>query len=104
MSWFFLSLAIAFEVFATLSLRLLALGRRRWLPVVIGGYVISFSMLSLTLRFGMPLGVAYGIWTATGVGLIALAGRVLFAERLSRTTMIGLACIGAGVLLVELGH
>lgn len=36
------------------------------------------SSISLALRLGMPVGVAYGIWSACGVALVALAARVLF--------------------------
>lgn len=103
MSWLFLGLAIIFEVAATLSLRMVATGHRRFMPVVLGGYVAAYAMLSLVLRAGMPLGVAYGIWTAVGVALIALAGRVIFAERLGRLAVVGLVCITLGVLLVEVG-
>ncbi|MBR7503027.1 hypothetical protein KCW65_23395, partial [Mycobacterium tuberculosis] len=54
-------------------------------------------------RTGFPLGVAYGIWAATGVALTALAGRVLFRERLTRVMIAGIALIIVGVLLIEVG-
>lgn len=104
MTWLYLGLAIVFEVAATLSLRLVADGRYRWVASTVIGYLTSFTMLSMTLRTGMPLGVAYGIWTAVGVGLIAIAGRVIFKEPISRLMAIGLACIALGVLLVEMGR
>ncbi len=103
MSWLFLGLAIVFEVAATLSLRMVATGHRRFMPVVLGGYVAAYAMLSLVLRAGMPLGVAYGIWTAVGVALIAVAGWLLFGERLGRLAVVGIACIAVGVLLVDFG-
>ena len=33
------------------------------------GYLAAFAFLSLTLSAGMGLGVAYGIWAASGVAL-----------------------------------
>ena len=51
----------------------------------------------------MPLGVAYGIWTAAGVALAAVASRILFHEPLSPLMGAGIAMIGTGVVLVELG-
>jgi small multidrug resistance pump len=71
--------------------------------VVVPGYVISFVLLSLALREGMGIGVAYGIWTAVGVALTALLSRSLFAEPLTRTMLVGLALIVAGVVLLEAG-
>ncbi len=104
LAWGLLLAAILLEVAATICLRVAALGGSKWwYAAVVSGYIVSFGLLSLTLRTGFPLGVAYGIWAATGVALTALAGRVLFSERLTRTTMAGIGLIIVGVLLVELG-
>ncbi|WP_432509849.1 DMT family transporter [Kineococcus sp. SYSU DK001] len=104
MSWVFLAGAIAFEVAATAVLRVSDGGRRRRLvPVVGAGYLVSFGFLALTLRAGMPVGVAYGVWSAVGIALTALLARAVFGDRLTRTMLLGIALIAAGVLLVELG-
>jgi small multidrug resistance pump len=50
----------------------------------------------------MPVGVAYGVWSACGVALVALLGRVLFAEPLTWVMGLGIAFIIAGVLTIEL--
>ncbi|HIW28942.1 MAG TPA: QacE family quaternary ammonium compound efflux SMR transporter [Candidatus Luteococcus avicola] len=103
MTWLLLSSAIVTEVAATLCLRMVALGRR-WFYVPVGaGYVLAFTFLSLALREGLPLGVAYGIWSAVGVALTAIATRVLFQEPLTRLMAFGIALIMLGVLLIELG-
>lgn len=52
---------------------------------------------------GMPLGIAYGLWGATGVALTAIASAVIFNEALTGTMLAGIALIIAGVLTVELG-
>ena len=98
-----LAVAVLAEVAGTLSLRMAALGRPRWYVAVVVGYVIAFGMLSVTLAAGIPLGIAYGIWSATGVALTALLGRVLFRDPLNGVMLGGLGLIMAGVLLVELG-
>lgn len=103
MAWAFLVGAILVEVGATLSLRVAATGRRRWyLPVGVG-YAVAFGLLSLALREGMPLGLAYGIWTACGVALTAVAARLLFGDPLGLRMVVGIVTIAAGVLLVQLG-
>ena len=106
LAWVALAIAIVVEVGATLSLRMATHGerpRRLWHAPVVVGYVAAFSLLSTSLALGMPLGVAYGIWTATGVALTAVLSRVLFREPLTLTMAAGIALIGAGVVLVELG-
>lgn len=104
MSWLFLSLAIAFEVAGTMSLKVAAAGRK-WLYLFVGaGYVISYVFLAQTLAHGMPLGVAYGIWTASGVAATAILGRLIFKEAFTWVMGLGVVLIMAGVLLVELGQ
>lgn len=103
MSWVFLSLAIIAEVASTMTLRLVAHGRRALVPVVIVGYVVAFVLISLALSAGMPLGVAYGVWVAAGVALTALLSAAVFGERLTWLMGVGIVLIGAGVLLIELG-
>ncbi len=51
----------------------------------------------------MALGVAYGIWAASGVALTAILARVIFHEPLTRTMALGILLIAVGVLTVELG-
>ncbi|MEE1618483.1 DMT family transporter [Brachybacterium sp. J153] len=103
MSWLLLSGAILTEVAATLSLRMAATGRRRWYAPVVLGYVLAFALLSGALAAGMPLGVAYGVWTAVGIIATALLSRILFREALTPVMLGGMGLIVAGVLLVELG-
>jgi len=89
------------DVWATLSLRAAASGRRAWYVVVVSGYVVSFVLLARALAEGMGIGVAYGIWTAVGVALTAVLSKVLFGEPLTRMMVGGIALIIAGVLLLE---
>lgn len=103
LAWALVSGAVIFEVCATLSLRMAVRSSRRWYLVVVVGYVIAFSLLSGALSAGMPLGVAYGVWTAAGVALTALLGKVLFKEPFTWVMGLGVALIIGGVLLVELG-
>lgn len=105
MAWLLLALAITAEVLGTLFLRA-SEGLTRVVPTVVSGlgYVAAFSLLSQVLRLGMPLGIAYGIWAASGVALVALASRVVFGETLGPMSVAGIVLIMGGVLLVELGH
>ncbi|WP_027464811.1 DMT family transporter [Curtobacterium sp. UNCCL17] len=104
MGWVLLAIAIVTEVGATISLKLATDGKRVWYGAVVAGYLIAFSLLAVALTLGLPIGVAYGIWAATGVALTAILGRVLFREPLTALMLGGIALIIVGVLLVELGH
>ena len=103
-AWPPLLIAIALEVTATLSLRAAeGFTYPFWLIPVVIGYSGSLWLLSVVLDRGMPVGVAYGIWSAIGVVLTAVMGTVLFGELLGTVQIIGIGAIVVGVLLVELG-
>ncbi|WP_030989184.1 DMT family transporter [Streptomyces sp. NRRL S-1813] len=105
MTWIFLAGAILSEVAATLSLRMAAQAenKRKWFVGLGAGYLAAFVLLTLALDGGLALGVAYGIWAASGVALTALASRILFKEPLTKVMSLGIALIVAGVLTIELG-
>ena len=44
----------------------------------------------------MPVGIAYGVWSACGVALVALIARVWFKEPLTPLMLAGIALIIAG--------
>jgi small multidrug resistance pump len=100
--WLLLAGAIVTEVSGSLALKA-ALALPLLYAVVIVGYVSAFFLLSRTLRAGIPLGVAYGIWGATGVALTAIMSGLLFNEPISLLMSVGIAVVMGGVLLVELG-
>ncbi|MCW1804900.1 DMT family transporter [Brachybacterium squillarum] len=103
MSALLLAGAILAEVAGTLTLRVAATGRRVLYAVVGVAYLLAFGLLSAALAHGLPLGVAYGVWTAAGIVLTALASRLLFGEALNRVMAFGMGLIVLGVLLIELG-
>lgn len=94
--------AILVEVAATLALKG-ALQHPALYAVVVVGYIGAFVCLSLVLRAGMGLGVAYGIWGACGVVLTAVFSMILFDEPLTLIMGAGIVLVIGGVLCVELG-
>ncbi|GAA1534442.1 small multidrug resistance pump [Brevibacterium sandarakinum] len=101
--WFFLSGAIIAEVTGTLALKG-ALDSPALYFLVALSYAAAFVFLSLTLRVGMPLGIAYGIWGAAGVALTAVCSLIIFAEPLTPVMITGIVFVMAGVILVEAGN
>jgi small multidrug resistance pump len=101
--WLALAGAIIVEVFATLSLRASDGFRKKvWIAPVVAGYLVCFYLLWVSLSLGMPVGIAYGVWTACGVSLVAVIARYLFAEPLTWVMMAGIGLIVAGVLTIEM--
>jgi len=103
MSWLLLTGAIISEVVGTLLMRLSEGFRiKRWIPLVVIAYMMAFTLLALALARGMPVGIAYGIWAASGVALTAVAARLLFRDPLTLLMSLGILVIAGGVLLIEL--
>jgi small multidrug resistance pump len=100
--WALLAAAIASEVAATLSLRA-SQDHSAWLILVIGGYLAAFALLTMVLRAGIPVSVAYGIWGAMGTACTAVLAAVIFGDAFTWPIVIGIALIIGGVLLIELG-
>ncbi len=105
MKWLFLIAAIILEVTATLSLRASeGFTKLGYTVLVAVGYLGAFIALSLVLRRGLPIGIAYGIWAAAGVALVAILGKLIFDDPLTPLMGAGIVLIIGGVLLVELGN
>ncbi|MFI6779003.1 DMT family transporter [Nocardia sp. NPDC050412] len=104
MTLLLLALAIASEITATVSLKI-SDGFTKLVPaiIVVLGYSAAFFFLSQALKRGMPIGVAYGIWSAVGVAAIAVIGVLFLDERLSLIQVGGIALVILGVLALELG-
>ena len=100
--WLFLVGAISTEVAATLSLKAGMLNPLFYIVVAVG-YAAAFVFLSKALKLGMALGVAYGIWGASGIALTAILSNVIFGEPLTTVMVFGIIVIIIGVLMIELG-
>lgn len=100
MPWLLLAAAIATEVVATLALRATA-GAFRPGPValVVTGYLISFVLLAHALRT-LNVGMVYAIWSGVGTAGTAVAGALIFGERLNAPAIAGIVIIVAGVAVL----
>ncbi|WP_224387661.1 multidrug efflux SMR transporter [Pseudonocardia sp. ICBG1293] len=104
MPYLLLAGAIVLEVLATINLRL-SEGFSRLAPsvLVVVGYLGAFGLLSQVLKAGVPVGLAYGIWAAAGVALVAIVGAVFLGDTQTPVQYGGIALVIAGVLALELG-
>lgn len=101
MQWVYLGIAIVAEVIATSALKAAEGFTRLWPSlIVVIGYGIAFLFLSLTLRT-MPIGIAYAVWSGTGVALITLIAWLFFGQALDGAALLGLGLIVAGVVVLN---
>jgi small multidrug resistance pump len=93
-----LTLAIAVEVGATISLRY-SDGFTKLVPsiLVVVGYATSFYLLSIILR-DLSVGTTYAIWAGAGTAAIAVIGIVVLGEPATALKLVSIALIVAGVI------
>ncbi|UYQ61254.1 DMT family transporter [Streptomyces peucetius] len=95
--------AIISEVIATLSLRA-SHGLTRLGPtaLVVVGYGAAFLMLAQALKT-LNVGPVYAIWSGVGTVGAFLGGVVLFDEPVRPATLIGIALVIVGVVVMYVG-
>lgn len=103
MAWVLLGIAIAAEIFGTLSLKA-SDGLSKLLPSlgVLLGYGAAFTLMAMALK-KLDVGITYAIWSGVGIIGAAIGGVVFFGQHLSRMTIFGMAIIIAGVVIMNLG-
>ena len=104
MAWLFLVGTVAAEILGALAARF-SNGFTAPVPTffVVVGVVGAYYLLSLTLRSGMPMGVAYGLWTALGVAGMAVVGVAFLGEGFTGAQVAGLVCVVVGVAALQMG-
>jgi small multidrug resistance pump len=100
-NFFFLGIAIIFEIIATSALKK-SEQFTQLIPsiVTIVGYFAAFYFLSFAIRT-IPVGIAYAIWSGVGIVLITIIGAVFFKQIPDLPAIIGLALIMIGVVIIN---
>jgi len=100
-NFFFLGIAIIFEIIATSALKK-SEEFTKLLPSIITviGYCGAFYCLSFAIRT-IPVGIAYAIWSGVGIVLITFIGAVFFKQIPDLPAIIGLALILIGVVVIN---
>lgn len=102
-AYLFLLAAITAEVFATSMMKSTDGFTKLWPTVIcLSGYAVSFAALSQAVK-GVPVGVAYAVWSGLGTAAIVAIGAAFLGEPLTVPKVAGVALIVAGVVIVNLG-
>jgi small multidrug resistance pump len=103
MAWVLLSIAIAAEILGTLSLKASDGLSKLWPSLgVLFGYATAFTLMAISLK-KLDVGITYAIWSGVGIIGAAIGGVIFFDQHLSRMTIIGMAIIIVGVVVMNLG-
>lgn len=100
-SYTFLICAILAEALGTTTLKLSEQFTKP-VPAIVTvlAYATAFCLLSLSLKT-IPVGIAYAIWAAVGIVLIAIIGAIAFKQIPDLPALIGLVLIIAGVIIIN---
>ncbi|WP_099088118.1 DMT family transporter [Weissella cibaria] len=103
MAYVYLAIAIIGELIGTNLLRY-SDGFTKLVPTVssLTAYVIAFCFLAQGLKLGLPVNIAYAIWSGLGIVLISLVMVVIFHQSINWPTIVGLVLIVIGVVIVNL--
>ncbi len=102
--WAYLLASILFEVLGTSFLKLTFQPERTVLgygALVVGFYVISFTLLGLSMRH-LDLSVVYAIWAGLGVSLVAIIGVVFFGDQITILRLVSIGLIVVGIIGLNL--
>ena len=100
--WLSLFVGILSEVAGTTGMRALAFDHPLLSQLSAAvGIVIAYFCVSRSVE-RIPMGVAYAIWSGVGTGGISLMSFLLFAEPMPPLKIFGLACIIAGMIVIDL--
>ncbi|MCT6795185.1 EmrE family multidrug efflux SMR transporter [Klebsiella pneumoniae subsp. pneumoniae] len=94
--------AIVAEVIGTTLMKYSEGFTRLWPSVAtIVCYSAAFYLLAQTLS-NIPTGIAYAIWSGTGIVLISLVGWLVSGQKLDFPAIAGIFLICAGVLVINI--
>lgn len=102
MVYFALAAAIAAEVGGTFLLKFTEGFTKLWPSVAsLALYVVALGLMAQIIKV-LPVGLTYAIWAGMGtVGIVAV-GALFLHEKLDLLTIIGLALVIAGVIILNL--
>lgn len=102
MRYFYLLIAVVFEVVGTSALQS-SQQFTRLVPsiVVLIGFTGALYFLTLTLKY-MPLGIVYAIWSGFGIVLITAISFFWFRQPVDLPAIMGLTLIIAGIVIINL--
>lgn len=102
-AWLMLAISVFAEVLGNLALRHAEGFSRPWPSIAVAlCYGGAIWLMSLAIQH-LEMSLAYAIWAGAGTALTALAGMLWLDDAWSALRLVGVACIVAGVVMLNLG-
>ena len=103
-AYILLMVSILLEITATGSLKATE-GFTRWIPSFISVIAISACMflMSHVMKI-LPVGITYATWSGVGIVALTLIGIFKYKQFPNLTTILGLALIVVGVIIVNVNN
>ena len=102
--YFYLSLAILFEIAATSLLKLSqGFSKLFFGCLALMFYGFCFFFLSLSLK-GMKLNLVYAIWSGVGLVGTTVLSILLFHEKVTFASLLGIALVIVGLVILNLSQ
>jgi small multidrug resistance pump len=102
MHWWWLAVAVVFEVIGTVALREVdGLSKPLPLALVVLGYGMAFYCLTHILKV-IPVGITYAIWSGAGSALVVLVSWFWLKQKLDAGAIAGIGMIVGGVVVMRL--
>lgn len=100
-AWFFLMIAIVFEVLGTSFLKM----ENQILGYIFMTLFIAFSYFFMAKAIKkIQIGIAYAVWELLGIILILLVSFVVFKESLTLTQILGIILSIVGIIMINMGE
>jgi small multidrug resistance pump len=107
MIYFYLALAVVFEVAWAIAMKM-SDGFSKLVPTIVMLICYQLSLIFLVfVTKKLDVGIAYAIWACTGVSIIAVIGILYFKEPMTMIKAGSLALIVAGIVGLQIsggGH
>ncbi len=101
--WLVLAVAVVTEILWALSLKLIQQQPGQWWPIAASVCLtaVNMTLLSFAMR-GIPVGVAYAVWTGLGAVGVAIFGAMCFGDNLNTGQIASMALVIIGVVGMKL--
>ncbi|MEA5376653.1 MULTISPECIES: DMT family transporter [Vibrio harveyi group] len=102
LAWLLVSMAIAAEIIAALSLRF-SQGFTKPLPTVValGAFGSAFYLISLALMT-LPVSTVYPVWAGGGTAGVALLGVLVLREKANVEKGLGIVLVVTGIVTLNI--
>lgn len=102
-AWLLIAVSVIAEVVGTVALKH-SDGFSKLFPsgAAVACYAFAIWLMAVAMR-QLEMGITYAVWAASGTAATALVGIAFYGEQMGYIKALGLVCVVAGVVMLNLG-